>query len=624
MIIKSLTGSFGKLRGETLELHPGLNVIEAPNESGKSTWCAFIQAMLYGVDSSAREKGGVLPAKVRYAPWSGAPMEGRMDIDWNGDAVTITRTTAQKSAPMRDFSAVYTGTGLPVPGLTGPSAGEQLTGASREVFRRTAFIGQGEIPVTGSPELEKRIGALVFSGDEDLSATAAGDTLRGWLRKRRKAMEQTEAELTRLRTAAGSGQALLEERAQVARQLELAEQTVENLRQESTDLRREQRQAALRRMSADKTRLSDLQKAAEAAAEAEHQAADALADSPFSGSGPAEARRRAETDLDSARRMERESRRSIPWAAWVTAALTVISIVLGIVWQPTAGFGAFFCGVLTVTLILQGRKNAAQARQKLANLLACYGVDSAPELEVLAADYEQLYRVWQAADQRLTAAKAALDGEYASRSGRDAEILSSLDFETGVNAAASAGRRLKQAEQLAAEYRTRLAKLDGRLETDAAVAGGQERIRELEAQKQRLEDQYEAILLSMRTLEAADQEIQRVFSPKLSARASEIMETFTGGRYDAVTLDRDLTAQARLAGDTVPRRTGYLSAGASDLLYLAVRLALCELVLPGGDCPVILDDSLANIDPVRRERVMAYLRQMAAARQVIVFSCTAV
>ena len=149
MIIKSLTGSFGKLRGETLELHPGLNVIEAPNESGKSTWCAFIQAMLYGVDSSAREKGGVLPAKVRYAPWSGAPMEGRMDIDWNGDAVTITRTTAQKSAPMRDFSAVYTGTGLPVPGLTGPSAGEQLTGASREVFRRTAFIGQGEIPVTG-------------------------------------------------------------------------------------------------------------------------------------------------------------------------------------------------------------------------------------------------------------------------------------------------------------------------------------------------------------------------------------------------------------------------------------------------------------------------------------------
>ena len=52
MIIKRMTASFGCLEGRTLELHEGLNVVSAPNESGKSTWCAFIRAMLYGVDSS--------------------------------------------------------------------------------------------------------------------------------------------------------------------------------------------------------------------------------------------------------------------------------------------------------------------------------------------------------------------------------------------------------------------------------------------------------------------------------------------------------------------------------------------------------------------------------------------
>ena len=31
MIIRSLTASFGKFRGDTLDLQPGLNVIEAPN-----------------------------------------------------------------------------------------------------------------------------------------------------------------------------------------------------------------------------------------------------------------------------------------------------------------------------------------------------------------------------------------------------------------------------------------------------------------------------------------------------------------------------------------------------------------------------------------------------------------
>ena len=38
MELKRLQASFGRLEGAELELHSGLNVIEAPNESGKSTW----------------------------------------------------------------------------------------------------------------------------------------------------------------------------------------------------------------------------------------------------------------------------------------------------------------------------------------------------------------------------------------------------------------------------------------------------------------------------------------------------------------------------------------------------------------------------------------------------------
>ena len=78
MRINALHASFGKLENESLTFHDGLNVIYAPNESGKSTWCAFIRAMLFGVDSAERARSGHLPDKTKYSPWSGAPMEGSM------------------------------------------------------------------------------------------------------------------------------------------------------------------------------------------------------------------------------------------------------------------------------------------------------------------------------------------------------------------------------------------------------------------------------------------------------------------------------------------------------------------------------------------------------------------
>ena len=110
MIIHRMQATFGTLAGDELKPGEGLNIIYAPNESGKSTWCAFLRAMLYGIDTAQRARGGRLPDKMKYAPWSGAPMEGLMELTHNGEAITLRRTTVQRGAPMGQFSAVYTGT----------------------------------------------------------------------------------------------------------------------------------------------------------------------------------------------------------------------------------------------------------------------------------------------------------------------------------------------------------------------------------------------------------------------------------------------------------------------------------------------------------------------------------
>ena len=55
MIIEKLNiKAFGKLRDYNLELAPGVNIIEGENESGKSTLCAFIKFIFYGIPAKER------------------------------------------------------------------------------------------------------------------------------------------------------------------------------------------------------------------------------------------------------------------------------------------------------------------------------------------------------------------------------------------------------------------------------------------------------------------------------------------------------------------------------------------------------------------------------------------
>ena len=116
--------------------------------------------------------------------------------------------------------------------------------------------------------------------------------------------------------------------------------------------------------------------------------------------------------------------------------------------------------------------------------------------------------------------------------------------------------------------------------------------------------------------------MQSRFSPELGRLAAEYMSAVTGGRYEDVLINRDFSARTRTKDEAVAREAEYLSAGTLDLMYLAVRLAVCELALPEGEpCPLIIDDALVNLDEPRLAQAMELLRRIAKKRQVILFTC---
>ena len=177
MTIYEMTATFGQLEEQTLRLEPGMNWIVAPNEWGKSTWCAFLVAMLYGIDTRAKSTQNSLADKDRYAPWSGSPMAGRIDLNWNGRDITIERRSKRR-IPLGEFQSYETASGLPVTELTATNCGSVLLGVEQSVFRRAGFIRHADLPVTQDEALRRRLNDLVTTGDESGAADRLAEELK--------------------------------------------------------------------------------------------------------------------------------------------------------------------------------------------------------------------------------------------------------------------------------------------------------------------------------------------------------------------------------------------------------------------------------------------------------------
>ncbi|WP_151076526.1 AAA family ATPase [Flintibacter sp. KGMB00164] len=721
MKIKTMTATFGKLQGERLTLEPGLNVITAPNEGGKSTWCAFLKAMFYGIDTRDRDRKGHLADKNRYQPWSGAPMEGEITLEWQGRDITI-RRGPRGNVPFGSFSAVYTGTEEPVPGLTADTCGQMLLGVGREVYERSAFIGQsGTLAIRSAPELEARIAALVSSGEEDVSYSQVERQLKEWLNRRKVnksvgRIPQLEDEQAELARSAGELSQLNDqlnqlegERAQAARkyafctrQLALHKAIAQRkLDLQYTQARTDEAQAqaqlnallseqarfgpipsrdALKRAQGEMAFLKALepeirqgQEELALAQQALERARQAAQDDHFPGMTGEEAVRKGERDSESYRSgmaKKAASRRNF-------ALLQIVGIVAG---AALTIFGPFWwlgpiayvlCAAASALVFANGTKAARQA----AKILERYGVDNVEEIAALTGNYQQRMAAADQAAQQVRMIQGGLKDRQARLENSRQELFRFVHTFApevkelfGVSAALSRALNLGERETLARS------KLEGaqRLTQALQAQGGRELTEEsplsqptlsleqaaqetgrlqvelerlaralnqargkqqalgdpaiLSARLEQVEEElecrrreYQAISIAIETLQQANAQLQQRFSPQLNRAAGALLSRLTGGKYHALSLDKELEASASGERDVLPHSALYLSKGTVDQIYLAVRLAVCDLCLP--DAPLVLDEALAAFDDVRAKRALELLQELSAQRQILLFSC---
>ena len=611
MRIYSMTATFGKLEHTTLTLEPGLNVIHAPNEWGKSTWCAFLVAMLYGIDS--RVHGATKTAladKARFDPWSGQLMSGRIALNWQGRDITIERSSTKRSQ-FREFKAYETLTGLPVAELTADNCGQMLLGVEKEVFQRAGFIRLTDLPVTQSDALRRRLNALVTTGDE----SGAADRLATQLNKLKN-----ECRANRSKGLLPQAEAQREEIAGKLRQLDTLHAEAQSLARRQAQLEQEhnallaqqeaQSQAAAQTRAQTLEQLQQLRQERADAEMAHRQLQPPTLPEAFEGLSEAAATEQLHTDLETHAQACKDKHDPLG------TVLTLLPAVLGVLclliphWIRWVILLAGIAASIVLFVFLTGRQKRAAAtagslRRKYDDLPAEQWAGYVQSLLSAQARYQQSLAQHKSTLTRLEHAISRLE--------------QSLDAPVPAGVWANLAERLRSCEQQLRQNHMQQGRCQGQIAALGDTSQLQPRLTRLEARIESLKNTMAAIELAQTTLSQATAQLQSRFAPRITQRASELFSRLTGGRYQRLSLTQELNLQTCTEDEDTLRSILWRSDGTADQLYLALRLAVAGELTP--EAPLVLDDALVRFDDDRLKVALEVLKEEAQRKQVILFTC---
>ena len=704
-----MRATFGRLADRELVLRPGMNLIHGDNETGKSTWVAFLLAMLYGIDTRDRVRAGRLPDKVQYQPWSGKPMTGLLELTEEGRSLRLERTS--QTAPMGELRVWDRDTGNEAEDLTSKNCGQALLGVEAEVFLRSACLRQRGISVSADPRLEKRLNSLVTAGDEDYACGDLDEKLKKLqtalrhnhtgaipraedrrrellaqldeIAQKQQSLAGLEGELQALRrrrdqcreTLAGiealerqkaleQARSALSASSQKREALEkvcaaLPDQALTSeLREESRQLREALQDAALEEAAAARelpppdpifVRMDAQQVGEQAAADAAAVHAAACAEQP-------------------------EDKYSIPCLVLFLAGLTV-GIIGALLYLPLPAIGGSTLSLAGLTLFLWLRSRLQRAenqydefQRQAREILSKYGAENPEQIlqrgrecvealncraqaetlhrerlsalaqrrEALMARLEAVFPGCRTQDQADTRFREAAEARQALDRARVAETacadqLKALEADAeDVEIDGDLYRWAVCSRQTTLEHLNAAAREIAARAQEAAVITGaigqmgdplalNGELEALERDLAAMEARYAALALARETLAKADETLRARFAPLLCKRTGAIFERLTAGAYDEVRLDRSLQVTVHPKNSTVFRPLSCLSGGTVDQLYLALRLAISELLVPKA--PLILDDALICFDDHRAALAMETLMELSKTRQILFFTC---
>lgn len=158
-----------------------------------------------------------------------------------------------------------------------------------------------------------------------------------------------------------------------------------------------------------------------------------------------------------------------------------------------------------------------------------------------------------------------------------------------------------------------------------ALATVEEQLHEAEEQLTQARHRHEVYRIALAGLLEARQQAQVPVREIMERRAGDYLRILSESRYRQLAVDQEtlaLSVWSDDAGGWVEAIEPHLSRGTVDLVYLAARLALVEVLTGGKRPPLLFDDPFITFDEHRRQAAATLLRELARSHQVFVFTYT--
>ena len=602
---------FGKLQDQEIELKDGINIIYGKNETGKSSLLRFISGGLYGI--SKNKDGKDLPDYDKYTPWNGSDFSGKIiyTLD-DGNRYEVMRDFKKRKATVYNKDGEDISNDYSVDKTKGSNFFAEQTGIDETTFMSTAITEQDAVKLSQSAQnnIVQKISNLISTGDDQINFKKAMNDIKA-KQNDRVGTERTSQKPLNI---VNSKISLLEQK-----QIEL-EQSKKRIEDEI--LNKDQLQGELDYQKSINYFLETLKQCNDnyRVQEAELNASKKLHEETLKKLEQVKAKidENAEDNI----RSQKFKFGAYPFVLFFTSVLC--GLALYFVPQEYKLFAAISLVIpfITLAMLLVKRfRYSKSIKNQLEDLFDMQdNIDA--QVKILEENLNEQIVDYDAKSNKynkeIEADRQAIQNDFKN----DLSMSYVLEI-----MALNPEELNSEMAQNSNEIRTLELKLNNINSVSANLNNIQEELTQTEEELKVLYEQKEELMhlnnsfeIAKECLEEAYVDVKKNISPVFMDNLSTTISYITKGKYSNLKLTDDDGLLVEVENGQYLPVNNYLSVGAIDQMYLALRLSSLKEVSQ-ETLPIILDEAFAYFDNERMSNILKFIHDNYDT-QVLIFTCS--